>query len=234
MKLLALVLVLSCVVAYTTARKRGQHWPTNTKIFTTPYRFRREADPQGSIVANLKNTPQLPFDDNENLRLVLFDNDSTVDLGEDGKEIPGPQSQPNTLSNNLHLIDENDYFSSYTFQPGTYRSFPRNFETGGRYRWRREAGGHVEPRLRFDAETQRGNSFFTDFADLQRRANGHGVEPTIGATAGIRFRREADQINPLAVRREKRSWLSKKVKKLVNKKNYTRLEKLAKKKLFNE
>ncbi|XP_011875406.1 PREDICTED: uncharacterized protein LOC105566200 [Vollenhovia emeryi] len=147
MKLLVLVLALSCVVAYTTAQKKGQYWPANTKIFTTPRRFRREADPQNSI-ANSKNTPQLPSDDNAILRLARFGNEPTVvDFGEDDNGISGSQPRPNGQSNDMHRIDENDYLSAYTFHPGAYGGFAKNFGTGGGFRWRREAD--VERRFRF-------------------------------------------------------------------------------------
>ncbi|XP_011161362.1 uncharacterized protein LOC105196875 [Solenopsis invicta] len=193
MKLLTFVLALSCIIAYTTADQRGQYWPTNTKIFTTSHRFRREANLPSSTVANLKSTPQLSFDDNENLRLVLFDNepDTTVYHDEGNDVVTRSESQPNAQLHSMYRIDENDYLGAYTFHPGAYGGFAQNFGTGGGFRWRRD----VEPL--FEVETQRDNGFITGFMEFQRGANGRRIEPTVGATTGIPvtgFWQEADQI----------------------------------------
>ncbi|KAL6254769.1 hypothetical protein P5V15_003097 [Pogonomyrmex californicus] len=195
MKLLGLILALSCIIAYTAAKKKGQYWPTDTKIFTIPHRFRREIDSQDSVLKdNLEDTPQLFFKADENLHLL--DNKHTIDdISEDTNVVSGSESQLNTQLNDMHLVDENDYLNAYTFTPGAYSHFAQNF---GGFRWRREARRHTKPHFRFEAEKKLGkNGFVNGFVDLQQGANGRRIEPMVGGSVGFRFRREADQIEDI-------------------------------------
>lgn len=140
------------------------------------------------------------YDHNENLRLVPFHEEHMIDdLGEDDNVVSGTEPmQPNAQLHNMHPLDENDHLNVYTFHPGAYGGFAENFGTGGGFRWRREARRRVQPRFRFEAEKNLGrNSFVTGFVDLQQGRNGRRLEPTVGATAGLRFRREADQIEEI-------------------------------------
>ncbi|KYM84327.1 hypothetical protein ALC53_05420 [Atta colombica] len=67
MKLFALILVLSCVIAYTVAQNR--EWLINTKMIEGSHQLHFGVNPR---TFNPKDVPLFLFDANGNLRFTLF------------------------------------------------------------------------------------------------------------------------------------------------------------------